>query len=295
VVARCAGVTGVTYGAFPVGQCENRGGNGPGQRAQQLETEMLNVESSRDWTPSLIIDGPSIVADAHAPVGRRSGARATRESGQCPFVCGVPKDAEEFDRLHALEQTLFGDDAFPSEVAHEIFAMRPEIFSGVFDQDGNVVAYTSGFFLRPEWGTALIRGDITDLELRPHMMYRRNDCHTGVFVYLGSVVVDPKCDPILKAMLLASLMWFRVHQMRSAAIERLSALMTTVSREGERLARRMGAQKLNDRTNRKDGRDIFGCELSPELLSGAFRAMETFPFARSIEMNLNFPSFAAVN
>jgi hypothetical protein len=30
-------------------------------------------------------------------------------------------------------------------------------------------------------------------------------------------------------------------------------------------------------------------------LGGAFRAMENFPFARSIEMDLNFPSYAAVN
>jgi hypothetical protein len=251
---------------------------------------MLTSDIGRDWAPSHIIDAPSIVADAPGRTCR--SARPSRHDGRCRFVCAVPRDAEEFDTLHTLEQDLFGDGAFPSDVAHEIFAMRPEIFSGVFDRNGNVVAYTSGFFLRPEWGTALIRGDIIDLDIRPHMMYRRNDCHTGVYVYLGSVVVDPKCDPILKGMLLASLMWFRVHQMRSAAVERLSAIMTTVSREGERLARRIGAQKLNDRANRKDGRDIFGCELSPKLLGCA---METFPFAKTVAMDLNFPSFAGVN
>ena len=249
---------------------------------------MLNI-ATRDLTPSVIVDSPPIVSDGNGSLCRDNPRLGSRESESRPFVCRVPKDVEEFRRVHELEQGMFGDLAFPTDVADEIFAMRPEIFSAVFDQDGNVVAFTSAFFLRPEWGTALIRGDITDLEIRPHMMYRRNDCHTGVFVYLGSVVVDPKCDPILKAMLLASLMWFRVHQMRSASVDRLSAIMTTVSKEGERLARRMGAKKLNDDTG------IFGCELSPELLGGAFRAMENFPFARSIEMDLNFPSYAGVN
>jgi hypothetical protein len=249
---------------------------------------MLNI-ATRDLTPSVIVDSPPIVSDGNGSLCRENPRLGSRESESRPFVCRVPKNAEEFRRVHELEQSMFGELAFPTDVAEEIFAMRPEIFSAVFDQDGNVVAYSSAFFLRPEWGTALIRGDITDVELRPHMMYRRNDHHAGVYVYLGSVVVDPKCDPILKAMLLASLMWFRVHQMLSASVERLSAIMTTVSKEGERLARRMGAKKLNDRTK------MFGCELSPELLGGAFRAMENFPFARSIEMDLNFPSYAGVN
>jgi hypothetical protein len=251
------------------------------------DIEMLNIDASRDYARGVILDSPPIVAKLHRSICRDDPAHGQRDTRSCPFVCAVPKDAEEFGRVHELEQSLFGDLAFPRDVADEIFAMRPEIFSAVFDQDGAVVAYTSAFFLRPEWGTALIRGDITDLDLRPHMMYRRNDRHTGVFVYLGSVVVDPKCDPILKAMLLAGLMWFRVHQMRSASVERLSAIMTTVSKEGERLARRMGARKLNDRSN------IFGCDLSLDLLGGAFRAMEKFPFANSIRMNLNFPSYVA--
>jgi hypothetical protein len=257
--------------------------------------EMLNLDASRDWTPSLIVDSPPIVSDGHGPICRDIPGRVQREIGSCPFVCRVPKNAEEFGRVHDLERSLFGSLAFPRDVADELFAMRPEMFSAVFDQDGNVVAYSSAFFLRPQWGTALIRGDISDMELRPHMMYRRNECHTDVIVYLGAVAVDPKCDPILKAMLLASLMWARVHQMRSARIERMSAIMTTVSKEGDRLARRMGAKKLNDRTNRKDGLDIFGCDLSLDLLGGAFRAMEKFPFAKSIEMDLNFPSRALVN
>jgi hypothetical protein len=256
---------------------------------------MLNIDATRDWTPSVIVESPSIVAEARGSICRDIPGRGSRTDGTRPFVCAVPNDAEEFGRVHDLERSLFGKLAFPRDLADEFFAMRPEMFNAVFDQDGAVVAYTSAFFLRPEWGTALIRGEIADLELRPHMMYRRHDRHTGVFVYLGAVAVDTKCDPILKAMLLASMMWFRLHQMRDAAVDRLTAIMNTVSPEGERLARRMGAKKLNDRTNRKDGLDILGCELSPELLGGAFRAMERFPFARSIEINLNFPSFASVN
>jgi hypothetical protein len=253
---------------------------------------MLNIDVSRDWTRGVV---PPIVPNGHEFICRDTPARGQRESGGRPFVCAVPRNAEEFGRVHDFERSLFGNLAFPRDVADEFFAMRPEIFSAVFDQDGTVVAYTCAFFLRPQWGAALISGEIADLELRPHMMYRRNDCHTGVVVYLGAVAVDPKCDPILKAMLLASLMWARVHQMRGASVERLSAIMTTVSKEGERLARRMGATKLNDRTNRKDGLDIFGCDLSLDLLGGVFRAMEKFPFAKSIQMNLDVPSGVGVN
>jgi hypothetical protein len=294
-VHRAGGVTPVTYGARPPGLDQGLGGNGPAERAQRQGIEMLNIDAGRTWLPSVIVESPSIVADRREPICRDNAGRSSRQQGSRPFLCTVPKDVEEFGRVHEFEQRLFGNLAFPRDVADEIYTMRPEIFSAVFDQDGSVVAYTCAFFLRPEWGTALIRGDISDLELRPHMMYRRNDCHAGVVVYLGAVAVAPTCDPILKAMLLASLMWFRLHQMRSASVERLSAIMTAVSKEGERLARRMGAKKLNDRTNRKDGVDIFGCDLSLDLLGGPFRALENFPFAKSIEMNLDFPPFAAVN
>jgi hypothetical protein len=209
------------------------------------------------------------------------------------FVCSVPRSSKEFGRLHQLEQELFGDLALPFDVAHEFFEMRPEIFNAIFDREGNVVAYTSGFPLRPQWSAALIRGDILELELRPHMIYRRNDCHTNLHLFIGSVVVEPKLDPIRKCILLSSLLYFRVHQLRAVLVQHFSAIMTAASKAGERLARRMGARKLKDRTNSRDGLDVFGCEMTVDSLARAAGAIKGFPFAKSVLMNLDFPSYLA--
>jgi hypothetical protein len=211
------------------------------------------------------------------------------------LVCTVPRNSKEFGRLHDLEQRLFGDLAFPLDIASEIFEMRPEIFNAVVDRDGNVAAYSSAFMLRPEWGTALTRGDITGAELRPHMIYQRNDRHTDVHLYIGSVVVDPKYDPIRKCILLSSLMWFRVQQLRAASVESLCAIMTTASGQGERLARRLGAKKLNDRANCRDGLDVFGAHITVDLFARAVGAVEGFPFGKTVWMNLDFTSYAGAN
>jgi hypothetical protein len=196
------------------------------------------------------------------------------------FVCTVPRNLEEFGRLHDIEQRLFGDLALPLDVACDIFETRPEIFNAVVDRDGTVVAYTSAFTLRPQWGTALTCGEITGAELRPSMIYKRHDCHIDLHLFIGSVVVDPKYDPIQKCILLSSLLWFRVHQLRSTSVQRLSAIMTTASGQGERIARRLGAKKLTDRSKCRDGLDVFGCDISLDLLARAFGVMERFPFGK---------------
>jgi hypothetical protein len=211
------------------------------------------------------------------------------------FVCTVPRNTKEFGTLHDIEQRLFGDLALPPDVAHEIFEMRPEIFNAVFDRDGTVVAYTSAFMLRPQWGTALTRGEITGAELQPSMIYRRDDCHADLHLFIGSVVVDPKYDPIRKCMLLSSLLWFRVHQLRSASVRRLTAIMTTASGQGERMTRRLGAKKLTDRANCRDGLDVFGCDITLDLLARAFGVMDRFPFGNGVLMNLDLPSFVGAN
>ena len=101
------------------------------------------------------------------------------------FVCTVPRNTEEFSRLHGIEQRLFGDLALPLDVACDIFETRPEIFNAALDRDGTVVAYTSAFPLRPEWGIALTSGNITGAELRPSMMYKRHDCQTDIQLDCG--------------------------------------------------------------------------------------------------------------
>ena len=207
--------------------------------------------------------------------------------GHGALVCAIPRDTDEFRRLHDLERSLFGDLALPLEVMSGIFAIRPETFNAVFAPNGTVVAYTSAFPLRPPWGAALIDGDLTESELRPEMIYRRGDCHTGTLIYVSAVAVDAKCDPILKSVLLGSLLWFRVHQLWSASVQCLSMVMTTVSREGERLARRLGATIAR---TAETGWTCSGCDLTPRLLGGVFGTMDVFPFGKSILMDFSVPS-----
>jgi hypothetical protein len=211
------------------------------------------------------------------------------------FVCTVPRNTDEFSKLHNIEQRLFGDLALPLDVACDIFETRPEIFNAVLDRNGTVVAYTSAFPLRPEWGIALTHGNITGAELRPSMIYKRRDCETDMHLFIGSIVVDPKYDPIQKCILLSSLLWFRVHQLRSTSVQRLSAIMTTASGQGERMARRLGAKKLTDGAKCRDGLDVFGCDISLDLLARAFGVMERFPFGKGVLMNLDFPSCVDAN
>ena len=203
------------------------------------------------------------------------------------FVCTVPRSVAEFGKLHGLEQELFGEYAFPLDVACEIFKTRPEIYNAVLDQAGDVVAYSSAFMLRPEPGRALSCGEITGAELRPSMIFKRGECHTDMHLFIGSVVVDPKYDPIQKCILLSSLLWFRVHQLRATSVQRFTAIMTTASRQGERLARRLGASKLTDGARCRDGLDVFGCEITLDRLGRAFGVMERFPFGQGVLMNLD--------
>src|SRR5215210_7984120 len=172
------------------------------------------------------------------------------------FVCRVPRNLQEFAKLHALEERLFGHYAMSLETAAEMFTKRPEIFNAVFDQNGEVLAYTSSFMLRPKWGKALTRGEITGDELQADMVYGRHDRHTDLHLFIGSVVVDPKCDPIQRCILLSSLMWFRIQQLRAASLDRFAAIMTTASEQGERLARRLGAKKVTDGATCRDGLDV---------------------------------------
>jgi hypothetical protein len=206
---------------------------------------------------------------------------------QPPFRCAVPANEYELRQLQDLEQKLFGTHALPLGVMNEIFATRPETFNAVFTRDGTVAAYSTAFPLRPAWRTALISGHLAEAGLRPEMIYKRGDCHTDTFIYVSAVAVDPTCDPILKSVLLGSLLWFRVHQLWSASVRCLSMIMTIVSNEGERLARRLGARKINDRMNRRDGLDVFGCDLTPDLLRGVFGTAEVFPFSQTIQMNFS--------
>jgi hypothetical protein len=203
------------------------------------------------------------------------------------YVCGVPRDLAEFTKLVSVEQTLFGNLALSPEGSIEIFKMRPEIYTAVFCPAGSVAAYLTAYPLRARWAEALIEGDITEPDLTPEMLLTRQDKLEGSCVFIGSVVVDSKFDPILKSILLISLGQFRLRQLRNSAVKRFSVVMTTASNEGKRLAQRVGATKLNDGANRKDGLDVYGRNITPGFLYQASSAVERFFDNKMVRMNFD--------
>ena len=189
------------------------------------------------------------------------------------FVCGVPRDSSEFSRLVSVEQGLFGGLSVPPQMAHEIFEFRPEIYTAVVAPDQSVAAYSSAYPLKAHWAEEFVAGHVTEPELTSDMLLERQDSHERSCVYVGSVVVASNYDPFTKSILLASLFSWRVQQMRHASIDRLSLIMTAVTKQGERMIRRIGARQLNDGAHRKDGHAIYGREITPRFLVRATAMM----------------------
>ena len=190
------------------------------------------------------------------------------------FVCGVPADAAAFSRVLTVEQTLFGKLSLPAPVAEEFFRVSPEIFAVVSDPDGAVAAYSTAFPLQERWAQALIAGDVVEPELTPDMLLDRRASHEGAHVYIGSVVVDSQRDALTRSSLLASLLSWRIRQLREFTIKRVSVMMMGVSKQGQQLIRYTGAKKLNDGANRRDGYSIYGRAVSQSFLYRATTTIE---------------------
>jgi hypothetical protein len=204
------------------------------------------------------------------------------------FVCGVPRSSSEFSRVLKVEQGLFGDLSVPTDVAHQIFESRPEIYAAVIGPDEAVAAYSSAYPLQKKWADALVAGDITEPELTSAMLLTRQDCHEASSIYVGSVVVGDGYDPIMKSVLLASLFSWRVRQMQHISINRLSFIMTAVTKQGERMIRKLGARQLNAGANRKDGYAIYGRVVTPRFLFRATAAMERCLNSGIVQMSANY-------
>ena len=187
-----------------------------------------------------------------------------------------------------VERNLFGSLSISESVAHEIFRVRPEIFSAITGPGSSVAAYSTIYPLKPHWAKALIAGDIAEPDLKADMLLARHDSHHDACIYIGSVVVDGNFDPLTKSILLSSILSWRTQQLRDASIRRLSVVMTGVSKKGERLIRYLGAKQLNDGTSRKDGYAIYGRTVSQGFLARATSTIERCLNNRTVKMDLNF-------
>jgi len=208
------------------------------------------------------------------------------------FVSCVPRNSAEFSLALNLEQSVFGHLSVPPEMAHVFFRSRPEIYQAIVAEDGAAAAFSSAFPLKPRWARALIAGDISEPELEPHMLLGRNESLDGATLYIGSVVVADRFDPVTRLMLLASVFTWRAEQIKAGSARRLSVIMTPVTREGERMARHGGVKLLNDGANRKDGYPVCGREVSHAFLIRAAAAIARVINGPVVEMLYNFPRTA---
>ncbi len=205
------------------------------------------------------------------------------------FVCRVPRDSAEFVRLLNVEQKLFEGLSIPPAMAQNFFRLRPELFTAIIASDDSVAAYTIALPLQPRWAEAFIAGDITETELTPGMLLERNQSLEGANIYIASVVVSDRYDPLTKLVLIAGLLSWRIKQLQSVAVSQLSVIMTPVTEQGERLARFAGATLLNSGINRKDGYAVCGREVTSGFLSRAATAMERCLNGAVIRINFDAP------
>ena len=204
------------------------------------------------------------------------------------YICGVPKNLAAFKKLIDVEQALFGDRALSLKASVALFKKRPDIYTTVLCPNGSIAAYLTAYPLRPKCAEALIEGKITEPELTPNMLLTRRANLEGSSFYIGSVVVDSKLDPILKSILLISLAQYRVRQLQADPVRRFSVIMTAVSKEGRRLVNWIGAEKLNDGANRKDGLDLYGRTITRDFMYQTCAAVERFFDNRFVQ--IDFPS-----
>jgi hypothetical protein len=81
---------------------------------------------------------------------------------------------------------------------------------------------------------------------------------------------------------------WRVQQLHHVAIDRLSVMMTAVTKQGERMIRKFGAKQLNDGAQRKDGYAVYGREVTPRFLYRATLVMDKCLNSGIVEMDRDF-------
>jgi hypothetical protein len=189
------------------------------------------------------------------------------------FVCGVPKSLAEFSAAFDAGESQFGQLSVSPSMAKEIFAFRPEVYLSIVAQNGVVAAYSSAYPLKPRWADALVAGDIAEPDLTPDMLLCRQDGLDGCHIYVGAIVVRSCYDPFSKSVFLANLLAWRAKQLQDASVKRITAIMTPVTKQGQRLVRYIGAERLGTGAD-VNGHAIYGRKLSPGFLYRITSSME---------------------
>lgn len=200
------------------------------------------------------------------------------------FVCGVPKGIDEFAFAFSEAEGQFGKLSLSLEAAKEIFAIRPDIFLAITAPDGTVAAFSSAYPLKSEWAQSMIAGDTVEPDLAPDKLLATSAQHDRGYVYVGTVMVSSIYDPFTKSILLASLLSWRARQLNDLAVNRMTAIMTPVTKEGKRLVQYIGAKRLGGKTD-VNNHEIYGREISPDLIYRMTSSMERLLNKSLVSMN----------
>lgn len=203
------------------------------------------------------------------------------------FVCGVPRNLAEFSDAFSVGENQFGELSVSLSMAEKLFVFRPEIYLAVIAPNGAVAAYSSAYPLKEQWADALVAGDIAEPDLTPDMLLGRQDALDGSSIYIGSIVVSSNYDPFSKSVFLASLLAWRAQQLQNASVKRINAIMTPVTKQGQRLVRYIGAERLGEETD-ANGHGIYGRKISPGFLYRITSSMEKLLGNSMVKLDKDF-------
>lgn len=184
-------------------------------------------------------------------------------TGNATFVCGAPEDPESFARIMHIEKKLFGGLGLPLPVAEALFRFRAEMFLLIKDGNRDVAAFCSVFPLKRWSSEALIAGTLSESELTPEMLLKREDNHHDATAYISSVVIDESYNDFMKANFMSGMLLWRAEQLKALCANRICAIMMPVSDRSEKMVRLIQAQKLRDGAQRMDGYPIYGRTITP--------------------------------
>jgi len=203
------------------------------------------------------------------------------------FVCGVPRNLAEFSDAFNVGETQFGELSVSLSMAKTIFAFRPEIYLAITAPNGAVAGYSSTYPLKERWANALVAGDIAEPDLTPDMLLCREDGLDGASIYIGSIVVSSNYDPFSKSVFLANLLAWRALQLQDASVKRITAIMTPVTKQGQRLVRYIGAERLGTKTD-VNGHGIYGRKMSPGFLYRITSSVEKLLSNSMVKLDQDF-------
>jgi hypothetical protein len=178
----------------------------------------------------------------------------------------MPRDLDAFGKIVGVDQHVFGKSTASRPTSTAIFVKRPEIYSALFAPDDSIAGYLDLYPLRPQWAKRFIDGDISEADFDASMILERSESHERCIFYAGSIVIESRFDLLLRSLMIASLFNWHARHVAALVTRQASLIMATATPQGARLAKIIGARKLRDGSQRKDGLDMVGRAITPAAI-----------------------------